>query len=151
MNITTDIEQIARELLQAYTDAIKNSNHSASGTLEAKAKSTVEFDGRYFDVYFILQDYWKYLERGTKPHFPPIQAIEEWIRVKRLVPTTNNGRVPSTKQQAYAIARSISINGTPATNTLKKSLDGSDDLIDKLVEVITQQLTDEVNEEIDTL
>lgn len=147
MEITQDIQEICAELLERYKQGIKDSGHSASGDLVNTARYFTTWNGRYFVLYFNLQEYWKYLENGTQPHFPPVEAIEKWIRVKHIIPTTNSGRVPSTKQLAFIIARGISVKGTKPTKILQHTIDNSDDLLDRLVEAFQKQLQDELNKE----
>lgn len=141
-----DLMELANELLNQYKENIEKSGHSASGELVDTAKATVEYNGQCFTVYFNLQDYWKNLEYGTKPHFPPLDKLEEWIRVKRLVPRSYNGKVPTTRQLAYVIGRKISQVGTPATNLLTKTLEESQ-VIDKMVEIIQNKFQEEINKE----
>ena len=147
LKVTTDIVAAATELLGAYKEALEPSK--ASGNLVNSAKVTVDYDGRYFNIYFEIQDYWKYVENGTKPHWPPISAIEEWVKVKKLVPTSVNGRVPSTKQLAYLIARKISEVGTKGTESLSETLDASDEILNKMVDYITDQMDKEIDKEVD--
>jgi hypothetical protein len=62
------------------------------------------------------------LEQGTKPHFPPISAIEGWIRAKRIVPRRDDqGRLPTEKQLAFLIARKIDEEGTERTGIYEKA------------------------------
>lgn len=149
MEITNDIKEICKTLLERYKQAIKDSGHVASGELEKTAKYQVSFNGSFLEISFVLQEYWKYIENGTRPHFPPISAIEKWISVKRIIPSTKSGKVPTTKQLAFLIARGISKHGTQPTKLLQKTIDGSDDLIDKLLDVLAQELEKEIlNEEL---
>lgn len=147
MEVTTDIREVAAELLDRYKENINSSGHNASGDLANTSSYNVTFDGRYFEISFNLQEYWKFIENGTKPHFPPVSAIERWIKIKPLVPRAYKGKVPSTKQLAFLIAREISVNGTKATKLLSNTLDESDDLIDRLVEIIEKQLEEEIEKE----
>ena len=147
MEITDEIKQVCSDLLERYKQAVKDSGHYASGDLCNTATYKIKWDGKYFELSFNLEEYWKYIENGTKPHFPPISAIENWITVKHIIPSTNNGRVPTTKQLAYVIAREISQNGTKATKLLQKTIDGADDLINMLVELIEKQLEEEIEKE----
>ena len=147
METTNELKQICTDLLERYKKTIENSGHDASGELVNSASYKVNFNGRYVEVIFTIQDYWKYLENGTKPHFPPIEAIEQWITVKHIVPTAINGRVPSTKQLAYLISREISISGTKPTKLLQQTIDDSGDLINLMVDEITRQITSELEEE----
>lgn len=147
MEINSEIESICRDILEVYKQNIKDSGHEASGELANTAKYRIAWNGKWFELSFVLQDYWKWLENGTKPHFPPIDAIERWITVKRIIPSTNNGKVPSTRQLAYMIARGISIHGTKATKLLQKSIDESDNLISQLVDAIISQMEKEIEQE----
>lgn len=147
MEVTQEIQSICSDLLQRYKDEITKSGHNASGELENTASYKCMVNGKWFEVTFILQDYWRYLENGTKPHFPPTDAIERWITVKHIVPTAINGKVPTSKQLAFLIARGISRNGTQPTKALQQTLDSSDDLINALCDELIRQLEQEIDEE----
>lgn len=152
MEVTDDFKNICSDLLERYKKAIHDEGKTASGNLEKTARYQLEVNGRYIELIFQLPDYWKYIENGTRPHFPPMDAIEKWITVKRLVPRGINGRkVPTTRQLAYLICREISINGTKPTKLLQKTIDGSDDLISEMIDSITQQLQEEINDEINNI
>ena len=147
MEVTDNINNIVQDLLNRYKKAISDSGHVASGQLEKTASYRVMFNGKYLEIIFSLQDYWRCLENGTKPHFPPLEAIERWITVKHIIPTTNSGKIPSTKQLAFLIARGISKNGTKPTKLLQQTIDGADDLIDLIIDDLTKQLQEEINKE----
>ena len=149
MEATDEIKSICSDLLERYKDTLHSEGKTASGELEKSAKYKIEFNGRYFEVIFQLQDYWKYVENGTRPHFPPIDAIERWIIVKRIIPRAIKNKIPSTRQLAYLIGREISINGTKPTKILQKTIDESDDLISLLLDAITNQMEEELDNEID--
>ena len=146
MEVTESIREAATQLLDIYKTELEN--HKATGQLISTAKVVVGFDGRYFEISFMLQDYWKYLENGTKPHWPPVDAIENWVRAKKLVPRAIKGKVPTTKQLAFLISRGISKKGTEATKALSDSIDQSDEVLERMVEVITAQLQEEIDKEV---
>lgn len=147
MEVSEELNSIVQDMLDRYKKAISDSGHMASGQLANTASYKIAINGKWVEIFFDLSDYWKYLENGTRPHFPPIDAIEKWITVKRIVPTNINSRVPSTRQLAYMICREISIHGTKPTKLLQQTINNSDDLIEQLIDVITQQLESELNEE----
>ena len=147
MEITQNINNICADLLERYKQSLKDNNHIASGNLYNTATYKTNINGSWFELTFVLDETWRYLENGTKPHFPPIEAIERWITVKHIIPTTNSGKVPSTKQLAFLIARGISKNGTKPTKLLQQTIDGADDLIDLIVDDLTKQLQEEINKE----
>ena len=147
MKITQDINNICTDLLERYKQSIKDNNHIASGNLYNTATYKTNINGSWFELTFVLDETWRYLENGTKPHFPPIEAIERWITVKHIIPTTNSGKIPSTKQLAFLIARGISKNGTKPTKLLQHTIDGADDLIDLIIDDLAKQLQEEINKE----
>lgn len=147
MEITQDINNICADLLERYKQSLKDNNHIASGNLYNTATYKTNINGSWFELTFVLDEAWRYIENGTKPHFPPIEAIERWITVKHIIPTTNSGKVPTTRQLAFLIARGISKNGTKPTKLLQKTIDGADDLINLIVDEIAKQLQEEINKE----
>lgn len=114
------IQTIVDEFMYAYASAIIDTDHSATGNLALNQEKIIQYDGRYFSIYLSLEDYWKYLEYGTKPHFPPLEKIKEWIRIKPVVPLPQaNEKLPTENQLAFLIGRKISREGTPATHLLE--------------------------------
>lgn len=106
--------------------------HKASGD---SSKFTYDFriEDDIFTVSFDLVDYWWYIENGRGPgKMPPISDIEKWIDVKKIVRDSRNGKVPTTRQLAYVIARSIGEKGTSGTHALDKTIQSSDDIVDAL-------------------
>lgn len=134
----TDIKHICEQIADLYRSKLP----TATGNLK-NFTYDIEWDGRYFNLVFNLEDYWKYIENGTKPHFPPISAIENWIKVKRIIPYTYNKKVPTTKQLAYLISRKISEVGTPAKHTLQNTIDSSSSYISELKEILLNKLLEE--------
>ena len=147
MKVSADIRSIAKELLERYKKEIEDTGHKASGELQNSASYKCIINGTALEVWFSLPEYWFYLENGTAPHFPPVSAIENWITVKRIVPNAANNRIPTTKQLAFVIARSISKKGTPATKLLQKTIDSSEDLIELMIEKLTELIEEQLNEE----
>lgn len=150
-NNESEVLDICNQILQLYKDTLKNNGNTASNQLSDTAKFITKWQGDYFEVYFELQDYWKYAEAGTKPHFPPVDKIEEWVRVKRVVPYSYNGKVPTTKQLAFLISRGISEKGTKAYFTLRNSLTEAENLINELAYILTQKFDKEIENDINEL
>ena len=148
IKVNDEINIICADLLERYKQKMKDENHIASGNLYNTAKYKCSFDGKWFEVSFVLDSTWRYLENGTKPHFPPMDAIERWITVKRIIPRTTGRKVPSTRQLAYLICREISINGTKPTKLLQKTIDDSEDLIELLITEISNQIEGQIDDEI---
>lgn len=113
---------------------------------------TVDIDGNYYNILFKAPEYWKYAEYGRKSgKWPPITAIEKWIDIRHITPyPTARGKLPTKKQLAFLISRSIGEKGTLTTPVyfLGKSLDEDrvywNDQIDKAI-------TEDVNDNVDVL
>lgn len=95
--------------------------------LKDKISFTVDIDGDYYNILFKAPEYWKFAEYGRKAgKWPPITAIEKWIDIRHITPyPTARGKLPTKKQLAFLIARSIGENGTKSTPIyfLGRSLD----------------------------
>lgn len=95
--------------------------------LKDKISFTVDIDGNYYNILFKAPEYWKFAEYGRKAgKWPPITAIEKWIDIRHITPyPTARGKLPTKKQLAFLIARSIGENGTKSTPIyfLGRSLD----------------------------
>lgn len=136
MNLTS-INQIASNFLAVYKQELQN--NKATGSLANTASYMTKFDGRYLTISLNLQYYWKYVEDGTKPHFPPVEDILQWIKVKPVLPRKNNGKLPTQKQLAYLISRKISKVGTKAYKPLNKAMSRFK-LQQKVLKALSQEL-----------
>lgn len=147
MEISGEIDKLCQDLLNLYKKNLEESGHNASHNLENSATYSIKTGDYWFELYFNLEDYWKYLEYGTNPHFPPVSAIEEWIKVKPIVPDNRGEKIPNTKQLAYLIGRKISIEGTKPTHILENTLNS--DLVNTLVEQVGNIIVEQINKEIE--
>lgn len=130
------LNQYAQRLIERYRDNLKTDNSIASGALYDNITYQVNTGVQSFEVVITLEDYWKYVESGRRAgaKMPPIDAIADWITVKPIIPRMDSsGRVPSVRQLAYLISRSISIKGIPAKNGFQKAYDS---LLDELYQDI---------------
>ena len=117
------LDEYRAAVLNLYRDRLKTDDHVASGDLIDKLICRVKQGNREVEIDLQLRDYWKYIEEGTKPHWPPIDAIVKWIKVKNVLPTnTYDGKLPTERQLAYLIARKISEKGTEGTHDLRDAL-----------------------------
>lgn len=93
---------------------IQKKDKIASGNLLASISTKIEVDGSVYTVILNSLDYLKYLETGTKPHWPPTEPILRWVKDKRL-PTrelTGDKSLPTEKQLTYLVCRKIAKEGT---------------------------------------
>jgi hypothetical protein len=108
------LKEYGDRFIQLAKDKMGMNKSYATGELADTMETVVEINDEYFKVSIKLQDYWYYLENGTKPHFPPLQAIKEWVEVKGITPEERNGYTPSIEQLPYMIQKSIGKYGTEA-------------------------------------
>lgn len=122
IKLNDNITNIVNRMLDLYKNRLANDNINASRTLSDTASTTININGLTLSVYFNLEHYWKYVEYGRRPgKRPPIKPIEDWIKIKPVVPNPINGVVPSTKQLAFLISRKIGMEGTKPQHPLEKS------------------------------
>lgn len=140
IEITPQITEIVNRLATLYRTNLDDSK--ASGNLQNFETHITINEGKFL-ITFELADYWKYVEYGRGPgKQPPIEAIEEWIRVKPIIPTAQSNKIPDTRQLAYLIARKIGREGTPAQKPLSRTM-WSDDA-NSLISSIKQEIVDQI-------
>lgn len=67
-----------------------------------------------------LPEYAYYVEHGRGPgKYPPLQAIENWVEVKHIVPRQDY----TVKQVSYLIARKIAREGTQGKHAAQGTID----------------------------
>ena len=142
-NLQRVLGDYINEVRSHYIDKITQEGHNASNNLINSIRVIMERNSSSIEVSLSLADYWKYLESGTKPHWPPQQAILDWIRVKPVLPTEKDGRVPTEQQLAYLISRKIAREGTPATNLLEETLE---DVNNRYEELISEAINKDLDE-----
>jgi hypothetical protein len=110
--------QVAREELEtAVTEAdlllareVQERMPTAHGTLRASVFHREEVsDSGVIGLVSTPLNYAVPVELGTKPHFPPVEALIDWVRVKLGVTSEKMAR-----GVAFLVARKISVRGTAA-------------------------------------
>lgn len=145
-NLRSVLLDYAIALQNKYKDNLLLSDRVATGELVKSVKYKLDFKDKEFIIYLDLEDYYKYVENGTRPHFPPVNAILNWIKAKPVLPTPINGKLPTTKQLAYLIGRKISEVGTEGSHDLEKS---SKTISEEYEELILEALEKDINEDLD--
>lgn len=116
--------QLAEDVKAGYVDQLAKHDRHASGNLMSTVRAEVEVNGTRYAAVLYLQDYWKYVEEGTEPHWPPRQAILDWIKIKPVIPRPDDkGHIPTPKQLAFLISRKISREGTEGSHDLQTAED----------------------------
>ena len=80
------LEEYARKVTENYQMRLLDDDRWASGKLIDSVRCQVVTRTGGWDVTLTLKDYWKYVEYGTRPHWPPREAILRWIRMKPVIP-----------------------------------------------------------------
>lgn len=145
-NLRSVLLDYAIALQNKYKDNLLLSNRLATGELIKSVQYKTDFKDKEFIIYLELEDYYKYVENGTKPHFPPVNAILNWIKAKPVLPTPINGKLPTPNQLAYLIGRKISEVGTEGSHDLEKS---SKTISEEYEELILEALEKDINEDLD--
>lgn len=147
MELTT-IQDITNDFCTELRNRLSNNNTDASGKLSKSIKGIVKQSGKWVTISIQMEDYWRYVEDGTKPHFPPIDAIKKWISVKPVLPRPlKNGKLPTTNQLAYLIGRKIAKKGTLPQPFLKPTLTDFDlvgKVYNEVVNLINKQIIEEI-------
>lgn len=150
MNIDlSPIQNIAKQIIELYRLQLDKDGINASGNLSNNIKSIVELNDTRLIISLELEDYWKFVEYGRGPgKMPPIDVIEQWIKIKPVIPEPINGRVPDTRQLAFLIARKIGREGTVGRYPIEKIKKSDtmktiiDDVKRELVRQIKQQFSE---------
>lgn len=104
---------------------IQKKDKIASGNLLASISTKIEVNGSVYTVILNSLDYLKYLETGTKPHWPPTEPILKWVKDKRL-PTreyTGDKSLPTEKQLTYLVCRKIAKEGTEPNYIIAETIE----------------------------
>lgn len=120
--VRTSINRVARDARRNAPKAFSTLTNSIIGTMVDPLTGEVAPG----------VDYARMVEEGTDPGgMPPLQSMEDWIRVKGISP--NDGSLDP-RDLAYVMARSIASKGTPAQPYLAPALDKNRAAIAKRVD-----------------
>lgn len=139
-------------LAEEYKNKLESDGINASGKLSNSVKSQFKIDGTVYEIDFQLEQYWRAVEDGRKPtqndgNGELRRNILEWIRVKPILPTPYDGKLPTEEQLAYLISRKIHQFGYEGKRPLHNILvDNKEDLYKDIEEALRKDLsTDVVN------
>lgn len=141
------------EVLERYGELLCTKYKLIVPEASRKLMDTARFEVRHNDtVYEVglwLQDYWYYVENGRKAgKFPPLSKIEEWIRVKPVIPRPYNGKLPTEKQLAFLIGRKIAEKGTEGKHPLERSVE---EVNNELLMSIKMAILEDIGDDLDTV
>lgn len=145
-NVKAVLNKFGKLLVEEYRNNLTEKNVNASYALYNSVSYVVESNVTNFEVTLNLEEHWKYIEKGRKAgKYPPISAIEKWIEIKPVLPRPmSNGKLPTTKQLAYLIARKIGLEGIAPRPILQDSID---DVFAQMFEELEEALMKDVQSE----
>ena len=129
-NLRQVLEDFAQEFKTVYREELERSDRFTKYGQDRlidfeqynDVSTMVQQGDQAWTVSIRLNEYWKYVEEGTKPHWPPPSAILKWITVKPVIPRPDSkGRIPSPKSLAYLIGRKISEDGTAGSHDFENA------------------------------
>ena len=143
--------RLADDVRAGYIDQLKKHGHPTRyGTdrLSDTITAEVTMDGKSFTASLNMNFYWKYLEEGTRPHWPPPSAILNWVQIKPVIPRPPKTIKPSKqtleslqKQTAFLISRKIAREGTEGTHGFETTREA---ILPMYYEKIEQALAEDV-------
>lgn len=140
------LERYAKEFIEQYKINLVQSGRPASGRLADSLSYKVDMGANVYAVDISLLDYWKYIESGTRPHWPPVSAIREWIRVKPVIPRPMaNGKLPTESQLAFLIGRKISRVGTEGINDFERA---NQEIFSRMEMSIAEAVTEDLQRQV---
>ena len=83
------------------------------------------------------------VELGTRPHFPPVQPLEDWVRHSGKI-TLRPGQEP--RDVAFAIARKIAAQGTQGHFMMTKALEAGQAQIERIFDGVGRRVVQRLAE-----
>lgn len=147
----SDTLQLWGEIIaEEYKNKLNNEGITASGKLADSVKALFSVNGNTFEVSLSLESYWKSIENGRPPtknngNGELRRAILDWIKVKPVLPTPINGKLPTESQLAYLISRKIHKFGYEGKQPLKRTLDENRiDIIKDIEDALSKDLSTDI-------
>lgn len=118
-NLQAVLEEYGKAIAEQYKkNLIRDGRPTTDNKLIKSIKTRVVAKGNEYVVQMSLEEYWKYIEYGTKGRltgnfgrkFPPLPEILHWIEVKPSLPRPAN--INEWNRMAYLIGRKIRDFGT---------------------------------------
>jgi len=98
---------------------------------ELRGTKSPDLNGRVFSPLAHAQP----VELGTKPHFPPIRPLQDWVEAKLGVPASES------KSVAFLIARKISKKGTKGVHMFENAFtENTQQIVTRLDAAINKML-----------
>ena len=147
-NLQAVLEELGKAIKLRYQENLIESDRKASYNLIGSIQYQTVINGQELAIDLELADYWKYVEDDTRPHWPPVDKILEWVRIKPVLPTPlSNGKLPTEKQLAFLISRKISEVGTTGSHDLERTLEEIDqEWEDKIIDALDADIMNQFDQ-----
>lgn len=141
-NVQAVLEELGKAIKLRYQENLIESDRKASYNLIESIQYHTAINGTEFAIDLEMADYWKYVEDDTRPHWPPVDKILEWVRIKPVLPNPDSsGKLPTEKQLAFLISRKISEVGTTGSHDLERTLQEIEyDWEERIMEALDQDI-----------
>ena len=147
-NTAKVLAEFGQKIVENYKAELEACNYQ-DGQLYKTLKYSVKMDDSAWLISISLEEYWKYIENGRRAgaKMPPLSAIENWIRVKQILPhsmTLKSGKtvIPSIQQLSFLIARSISQKGIKPRPFFKQSFEAAKrEYLNKIADAVQKDIT----------
>lgn len=153
----TSLFDVSKQIVELIKQKYVSEGMLPQGRL-ASFSWNVAFENNVYQLQLMLPPEWYWVEFGRRPSqkMPPVSAIENWIRVRQLVPHGRNGKTLTTRGLAFAIAKKIQKEGFYSPNhqgkhVIEKSLNSADPMITQLCNLITEKMNSTVKSDIVTV
>lgn len=142
------LQEYGWDFIKTARRILEENGTNASGALSSNMDYEVEINDDEMKVGVWMEDYWYYIENGRSAgKRPPIPAIEQWIYIKPVEPREVDGKTPSVKSLAFAIANSIAENGTDPQPFFEKAKEETRKKYEPLIsDAIREDLIDYISE-----
>lgn len=147
-NLEKTLQEYIEEVANLYKKKLHSDNKIATGDLINSVKAKFEILGDLYVCELELEDYYKYVENGSRPHWPPPEVIKKWIKDKPVIPREMHGITPTTDQLAFLISRKISRVGIRAGLQLTETIE---ELNAKWISIIEDALQKDIEEYIEEI
>ena len=146
------LNSFGNTLISRYRDKIKE---YAAGKLYKTINFEITKGSSNYIVTINLEEYWKNISYGRKPgsRMPPVEAIENWIKIRKIIPRplilhNKKSIIPTVKQLAFIIARSIAKKGIQAKPLMRKTIaETVETFKEKLIITLKEDIFSEIKDE----
>lgn len=142
------LNEMGRRMRDFMRAKLEENGTNASNKLSDSITYIIRKDNQDYEVLISLEDYWKWVEKGTKPHWAPIAPLREWVLVKPLIPEERGGKLPTVEQLAHAVQWKIAREGTKAQPFFWNSVE---EAVADFEEAIGEALERDIDRNVETM